>query len=400
MTKIKIINDPVYGFIDIPSGLVLSIIDHPWFQRLRRIKQGGFSNLVYPGATHTRFHHALGAYHLASRTVVVLRKKGVDISDEEELGLQLALLLHDMGHGPFSHSLERLLIPVDHEEITTRYMKALNRQYDGKLDLAIKMFEGKYERSFFHQLISSELDLDRMDYLARDSFFTGVSEGVIGYDRIIHMLNVVENQLVVEEKGVNSIEKFLLARKLMYAQVYHHKMVVASEEMLKLFFERINILLTQSGILPDLPLISFMRKHTKLSPDDVLRAFSQLDDSDVIMLLKYLINSEDEILSLVSDGLINRHLFAFISGSEAYLANLPESIQRHINSFPKEMLRFGKVSSKTYSSDRDEIKISMKSGIVNTYGEINAHSERGVQINHYICFPKKAKSERYIWNKL
>ena len=389
MTKIKIINDPVYGFIDIPTGLIMAIIDHPWFQRLRRIRQGGFSNLVYPGATHSRFHHALGAYHLSSHTVSVLRKKGVAISDDEEQALQLALLLHDMGHGPFSHSLERALIPVAHEEITKMYLKKLNEQFDGKLDLTIAMFDNIYDRPFFHQLISSELDLDRMDYLARDSFFTGVSEGVIGYDRIIHMLNVVDNRLVVEQKGLTSIEKFLLARKLMYAQVYHHKMVVASEEMLRLFFERIQERSELGLGLPDCPLITLIKKRKSLDESELLEQFSTLDDSDVLVLLKSLIKSEDEVLSIVSDGLINRNLFALISGSEQDLRDLPESIRHYIGSLPDKLVRRGKISPKLYSFDRDEISILMKNGILKTYGEIAGQIADGKQINNYICFPKK-----------
>ena len=388
MTKIKIINDPVYGFIEIPFGLILSIMDHPWFQRLRRIKQGGFSNLVYPGSTHTRFHHALGAYLLSSQTIAVLRKKGVDVSDEEEEAIQVALLLHDMGHGPFSHSLEKHLIPVEHEEITLMYLLELNEQYDGKLDLAIAMFNGNYHRPFFHQLISSELDLDRMDYLARDSFYTGVSEGVIGYNRIIHMLNVVENRLVVEQKGVNSIEKFLLARKLMYAQVYHHKMVVASEEMLKLFFERLHELIESGQNLPTCPLICLMKDQHKMDRKALLSSFSLLDDSDVLMLLKTLINSSDEVLRTVADGLINRHLFAFIAGSKQELRDLPKSIRHYIDSLPTRLVRKGEISPRLYSFDRDEIAILMKSGILRTYGEINKQIEGGKEINHYICFPK------------
>lgn len=388
MAKIKIINDPVYGFIDIPTGLIMSLIEHEWYQRLRRIKQGGFSNLVYPGATHTRLHHALGAYHLGTRTVAVLRKKGIDISDAEEEGLQVALLLHDMGHGPFSHSLERMLVPVDHEEITKMYLDEMNKQYDGKLSLAISMFENTYERPFFHQLISGELDLDRMDYLARDSFYTGVSEGVIGYDRIIHMLNVVENRLVVEEKGINSIEKFLLARKLMYAQVYHHKMVVASEEMLRLFFEKLGELIKNDAPMPDLALIDFIKKSQTMGQLELLSAFSKLDDSDVIVLLKSLINSPERILSTVADGLLNRHLFALISGREDEIRDLPEAMRQHIGRLPKELIRTGRISSKTYSFSNDEIQVLMKNGLLKTYGEINSSTSDNHEIIHYICFPK------------
>ncbi len=389
MAKIKIINDPVYGFIDIPTGLIMSLVDHPWFQRLRRIKQGGFCNLVYPGATHTRFHHALGAYHLSTRTVSILRKKGIAISDEEEEALQVALLLHDIGHGPISHSLEGLLVAREHETLTMMFLDQMNDQYQGRLGLALSMFNNSYNRPFFHQLISGELDLDRMDYLARDSFFTGVSEGVIGYDRIIHMLNVRENRLVVEEKGINSIEKFLLARKLMYAQVYHHKMVVAAEEMLKLFFEKIRKMITNGDNLPDVTLVNFMRDADNISQTECLTRFSQLDDSDVIQLLKLLINSDVNELSIVAKGLLNRELFALASSSDAEFGDLPKSMRHYIDSLPNEVVRRGKISSKTYSVYKDEIVILKKSGILRTYGELNSIVTDTNEIIHYICFPKK-----------
>lgn len=390
MTKIKIINDPVYGFIEVPTGLILSLIDHPWFQRLRRIRQGGFSNLVYPGAMHTRFHHALGAYNLATNAVAVLRKKGVEISDKEEEALQVALLLHDMGHGPFSHSLEGLLVPVEHEAITRMYLDVLNEQFDGKLSLAIAMFDGKYERRFFHQLISSELDLDRMDYLARDSFYTGVVEGVIGYNRIIHMLNVYKDDLVVEEKGINSIEKFLLARKLMYAQVYHHKMVVACEEMLRLFFERLHPYIQQGGELRPQPVVDFIKHVDSFEKNELLRRFSLLDDADILMLLKDLITSEEPTLRLVADGLINRRLFAMITSRDASWSDLPPSIRHYIDSLPSHMVRRGAVKAKTYSLERDEIRILRKSGVVSTYGKINEQKVHSKEIINYICFPKTA----------
>lgn len=390
MVKIKIINDPVYGFIEVPAGIILSLIDHPWFQRLRRIRQGGFSNLVYPGAMHTRFHHALGAYHLASNAVAVLRKKGIDISNDEEQGLQIALLLHDMGHGPFSHSLEGLLVPVEHEEITSMFLEAMNEQFDGKLELAIAMFHDRYERPFFHQLISGELDLDRMDYLARDSFYTGVVESVIGYNRIIHMLNVHEGDLVVEEKGINSIEKFILARKLMYAQVYHHKMVVACEEMLRLFFETFHTYLNDGGKLPSQPVVDFIKNVESYEKNELLARFSMLDDSDILMLLKGLTTSEEPTLRLVADGLINRRLFALIPSTDSEWSDLPKSIRHYIDSLPDHMVRKGQVKMKSYSHERDEIRILKKSGIVSTYGEINKQSVDNKEIISYICFPKKS----------
>ncbi|MGB3131471.1 MAG: HD domain-containing protein, partial [Saprospiraceae bacterium] len=223
MARIKIINDPVYGFISVPYGILLELIDHPYFQRLRRISQLGLSSIIYPGATHTRFHHALGAYHLMTKALQTLEMKGVELSSEEKEGACIAILLHDLGHGPFSHVLENILIPVEHERLTLLLMEDLNKQFGGKLNLAISIFKNEYPKKFLFQLVSSQLDMDRMDYLTRDSFYTGVSEGIIGYDRIIQMMNVVENQLVIEEKALFSIEKFLTARKIMYWQVYMHK---------------------------------------------------------------------------------------------------------------------------------------------------------------------------------
>ncbi|MDP4679189.1 MAG: HD domain-containing protein, partial [Cyclobacteriaceae bacterium] len=248
MNKNKILNDPVFGFISIPNDLIFDIIEHPYFQRLRRIKQLGLTNLVYPGALHTRFHHALGAMHLMHLTLTNLSQKGVDISDEEYTAALVAILLHDIGHGPFSHTLEfSLLNGVSHEEISLAFFQKLNADYQGKLDLAIKIFHGTYDRKFFHQLVSSQLDIDRIDYLRRDSFFTGVSEGTIGSERIIKMLNVRDDQIVVEEKGIYSIENFLNSRRLMYWQVYLHKTSVSAEEMLIQLIKRARIL-TQKGV--------------------------------------------------------------------------------------------------------------------------------------------------------
>ena len=231
--KLKILNDPIYGFIRIPNSLIFDIIEHPSFQRLRRVSQMGFSNLVYPGANHTRFHHALGCLHLMQKTVNVLRVKGISISEQEENALYIAILLHDIGHGAFSHALEHSIVTgISHEEISLKYMHQLNRQFDGQLDLAISVFNGEYHRKFLHQLITSQLDIDRLDYLKRDSFYTGVAEGNISSDRLIAMINVVDNELVIEKKGIYSVEKFLIARRLMYWQVYLHKTSLVAEYML------------------------------------------------------------------------------------------------------------------------------------------------------------------------
>ena len=232
MSKKKIFNDPVYGFVSFPTELLYDLIDHKYFQRLRRITQLGLTHYVYPGALHTRFHHALGALHLMTEAVQTLREKGVVISDEEYEAVCVAILLHDIGHGPYSHALEHSFIDIHHEELSILFMQKLNEEFDGRLSLAMSIFEGSYKKGFLHELVSSQLDMDRLDYLIRDSYFTGVAEGVIGYDRIIKMLDVVDNQLVIEEKGIYSVEKFLVSRRVMYWQVYLHKTVLSAEQML------------------------------------------------------------------------------------------------------------------------------------------------------------------------
>lgn len=386
--NLKIINDPVYGFIEVPLGFMLDLLEHPWVQRLRRIRQGGFSHLVYPGATHTRFHHVLGAYHLAHRAIHVLRNKGVHISAEEGEALQIALLLHDMGHGPFSHSLEGKLWPVAHEMITLKYMHQLNRYFEGRLGLAIAMFTRRYSRPFFHQLISGALDLDRLDYLARDSFYTGVSEGVIGYDRIIYMLNVVDDRLVVEEKGLNSIEKFILARKLMYAQVYHHKMVLASEEMLRAFMDNLRSTIRQGKKLPDQRMIDFITNQEDWSEDKRLKEFSEMDDSDVIMLLKSLIHSDIEELSVLADGLINRRLFALYFESTDGDSDLNQGLRQYIDSLPDGLVLRGRISHYVHTP-KDNITILMKNGQLKSYETLRT-SVTSDYAKSYLCFPKES----------
>jgi len=261
LNKLKIINDPVYGFINIPYEIIFDLIEHPYFQRLRRIQQLGFTNLVYPGALHTRFHHALGAMHLMTQAIETLKNKGATITEEEAVGVTIAILLHDIGHGPFSHALEHTIIQdTDHEAMSLLYMQQLNNEFNGALNLAIEIFKGTYAKQFLHQLVSSQLDMDRLDYLTRDSFFTGVYEGVVGYDRIIKMLNVVNDKLVVDAKGIYSIEKFLIARRLMYWQVYLHKTVLAAELMLIKVLERAIALVTDNKTIlnnGNIPMILF-----------------------------------------------------------------------------------------------------------------------------------------------
>lgn len=315
MNKKKIINDPVYGFINIPSELVFDLISHPYFQRLRYIKQLGMTHLVYPGALHTRFHHAIGAMHLMSLAIEVLKGKGQEITAEEEEAATIAILLHDIGHGPFSHALEHSLVnEIKHEDISMMMMEKLNEEFDGKLTLAIKIFKGDYAKSFLPQLVSSQLDLDRMDYLNRDSFFTGVSEGVISFDRIIKMFNVQDHQLVIEEKGIYSIEKFLIARRLMYWQVYLHKAVVAGEMLLVKILERAKYLSTHAEVLFATPALQHFLQHQVteeafFSTNEHLLQFSKLDDQDIFTSVKVWVDHPDQILSQLCSMLTQRNLY-------------------------------------------------------------------------------------------
>lgn len=318
MNKKKIINDPVYGFIKIPHDFLYDLIEHPYFQRLRRIKQLGLTNYVYPGATHTRFQHAIGALHLMHTAIQELRSKGIEITGYEEEASLAAILLHDIGHGPFSHALEETIIQgVHHETLSLLYMKELNSQFDGKLDLAIGIFTGNYAKQFLHQLVSGQLDMDRMDYLKRDSFFTGVTEGVIGSDRIVRMLNVMEDKLVVDHKGIYSIEKFLIARRLMYWQVYLHKTVLASEVLLVNTLRRARYLAGQGEKLFCTPALDFFL-HNPVSGDDfnrdprecrkLLDRFALLDDNDIMSSAKAWTSHHDPVLTRLCKNLVNRNL--------------------------------------------------------------------------------------------
>lgn len=323
MNKKKIINDPVYGFITIPSALVYDLISHPYFQRLRYIKQLGMTHLVYPGALHTRFHHAIGAMHLMSLAIEVLKNKGHHISAEEEEAATIAILLHDIGHGPFSHALEHTLVNgIKHEDISMLMMDRLNAEFDGKLTQAINVFKGNYHRNFFCQLISGQVDLDRMDYLNRDSFFTGVSEGVISFDRIIKMFNLVDDQLVIEEKGIYSIEKFLIARRLMYWQVYLHKTVIAGEQLLVKILERAKELASNGAVLFATPALQHFLQNdiTELNffaDENHLLQFSKLDDQDIYASIKVWESHEDPILAKLCQMLNSRTLYKVEISNEA-----------------------------------------------------------------------------------
>ncbi|SKC00137.1 HD domain-containing protein [Dyadobacter psychrophilus] len=374
MNKRKIINDPVYGFISISSDLLYDLVDHPYFQRLRRIKQLGLADVVYPGALHTRFHHALGAMHLMSQALKVLQEKGHSISESEFEAAQAAILLHDLGHGPFSHVLESVLLQhVAHESITLVMMKALNRQMDGRLDLAIQMFEGTYPRKFFHQMVSSQLDMDRMDYLNRDSFYTGVIEGSIGADRLIKMLDVSDDQLVVEEKGLLSIENFLHARRLMYWQVYLHKTLLSAQAMLTQILQRAREL-SESGTTlfatPDFA--RFLHNNFSLEDfdihQDLLESFNGLDDNDVWASVKGWRTHPDPVLSTLCTMLLNRKLFkiSFYDSppDEALLADLRSQLTA--SGIAKEQTDYflvkGETTNWAYAKELDPIRVKMKNG--------------------------------------
>ncbi|MDB5197071.1 MAG: phosphohydrolase [Flaviaesturariibacter sp.] len=397
----KIINDPVYGFITIDDPLIFEIVSHPYFQRLRRIHQMAFASLVYPGAVHTRFHHALGAYHLMGLALVELRNKGVDITKEEETGAKIAILLHDIGHGPYSHALERKLIKgVHHEDISSLILELLNEQLGGKLDVAIAIFNGSYPKQFLHQLVSGQLDVDRMDYLTRDSFFTGVSEGVIGYDRILKMLTVHNGELMIEEKAIFSVEKFLVARRLMYWQVYLHKAVMAAEKMLVKTIERAQELIA-AGI--ELNAVSnnldfFMKEH---QPDDNfirhLEKFAQLDDSDVLCSIKNWCGHFDKVLSRLCKGIVERKLLKVKFQAEPFdpllVATYRSDVAQKLGISEEEAAYFvftGEAANTTYNPNDEHIKVLFKEGGVSDISKVDnalIHQQLSTPVKkYYLCY--------------
>lgn len=400
MNKKKIFNDPVYGFISIPYPLVFDLIEHPAFQRLRRIRQTGLSDFVYPGALHTRFHHALGAMHLMCQAVDVLRSKGTEITPAEAEAAAIGILLHDIGHGPFSHALEHTLIPYHHEDISWTIMERLNREHQGQLDLALKIFRNEYDKLFLHQLISGQLDMDRMDYLNRDSFFTGVAEGKIGYDRIIKMLAVADGELVVEEKGVYSIEKFLIARRLMYWQVYLHRAVLAAEHMLIQALKRVKYLVQQGVSVQASDSLSYLLHH-KFGPGglhdtDWLDRYFDLDDTDVLMLLKSGCKHEDAVLRLLSQGLVNRRLFRVELRhepfEERYIEEVREATKRELHLSTEDLdwlVTSGIERNRAYDQRHDEIKILFKNGDVRPISRVSdIQINTGVVEKHFLFYPK------------
>ena len=401
----KIINDPVYGFISIPSELIFSIIDHPYFQRLRRIKQLGLTDMVYPGALHTRFHHAIGAMHLMSITLDHLRNKGHEISKEEYEAALVAILLHDIGHGPFSHALEAtLLSDVQHESLSLLFIQRLNLQFNNQLDLAIKIFTGKYERKFFHQLVSSQLDIDRLDYLQRDCFFTGVSEGTIGADRIIKMMNIKDNTLVVEEKGIYSIENFLSARRLMYWQVYLHKTTVSAEKML------INLILRakdlqQSGthLNASEEFLYLLSRNFTLDDfsnnTELFETYARLDDFDLWGALKLWTKHPDYVLANISNMLLERKLFKITLVNHPFtdeeLMMKKEQVKKEL-SIPEEDLTYffssGSISNYAYLAN-ERISILTKSGQLIDLAEAadlpNIKAMSKIVKKYYACHAKE-----------
>lgn len=398
----KIINDPVHGFITINHPLLFKIIEHPYFQRLRRIKQMAMASYVYPGAVHTRLHHALGAYHLMCCAVKELKDKDIPISQEEELAVKCAILLHDIGHGPFSHALEHILVEgVHHESLSLKIMQAMNEEFNGALDLTIDIFTGKYAKPFLHQLISGQLDMDRMDYLSRDSFFTGVSEGVIGYDRILKMLAVKDNQLVVEEKGVHSVEKFLIARRQMYWQVYLHKTVISAEKMLVHILKRAKEIFveTDKNIVLHSPLDYFFGKFDGKIDFKSLNLFCQLDDNDIEFAIKKWSQHPDSVLSGLSTWLLNRALLKCKLQThpfeEDYIKEKKEKIASKFNLTKEEVDYFvftGDTTNTTYQLGDENILILFKNGQVQDISSIeNALIQQTLSTpvkKFYICFPK------------
>jgi len=401
--KLKILNDPIYGFIRIPNSLIFDIIEHASFQRLRRVSQMGLSNLVYPGANHTRFHHALGCLHLMQKAISVLTMKGVKISKDEETALCIAILLSDIGHGAFSHALEHSIVTgITHEEISLKYMQQLNKEFNGKLDLAIEIFTGKYHRLFLQQLISSQLDIDRLDYLKRDSFYTGVAEGNISSDRLIAMMNVVNDELVIEKKGIYSVEKFLIARRLMYWQVYLHKTSIVAEHMLVKVLKRAKELAEKKiDLFCSSSLRYFLYNKTNKDNFDakVLALFSELDDYDLLSAIKEWTNHSDKIISNLSSMIVNRNLLKIEIFdelvSEIDFLTFTNKLMISSGLTEKEASYFvfnGDISNQAYNKNQP-IKILNKNGdiedIVLASDQLNLQALSKPVKKFFICYPKK-----------
>lgn len=403
--KKKIINDPVYGFVTIPSELIFDLIEHPYFQRLRRIKQLGLSNWVYPGALHTRFQHVIGAMSLTGQAVDLLRWKGIEITDEEKDAVCAAVLLHDMGHGPYSHTLEEVLIKgVHHEAISLAFMELLNKEFNGRLDMTIRIFKNEYPKKFLHQLVSSQLDMDRLDYLRRDSFYTGVQEGVIGHDRIISMLNVCNDEMVIDEKGIYSIEKFLIARRLMYWQVYLHKTVIAAESLLVKIMKRAVDLAEKGVELFATPAFSKFLYNRPSAAEffgnpQFMELYSQLDDYDVFTSVKVWCKHEDKILSILCKQLTDRELPRIEIQNEPFsagrIAELTRKVAASCGISEDEASYFvfsESVMNKAYSPEGFNIRVLYRDGrtadIAEASDQYNISALAKPVTKYFLCYPK------------
>lgn len=404
---IKILNDPIYGFVTISDDLIFQLINHPFFQRLRRIKQLGLTNLVYPGALHTRFHHAIGAMHLMTEAIEVIRSKGHDITNEEAQAVTIAILLHDIGHGPFSHSLENSIVHnITHEDLSELFMDRLNREFDGKLSLAIKIFRNEYKKKFLHQLVSSQLDMDRLDYLKRDSFYAGVSEGSISQDRIIKTLNVKNGELVVDEKGIYSVENFIVARRLMYWQVYLHKTVLSAENLLINILRRAKELANEKQDLFCTPafklfLYNKFSKKDFQKDDELLNAFAELDDSDIIASLKVWTKHKDFVLSTLSTNMLNRNLYKVQIEKkpikEEDIIALKEKTQKKFKALNEHTVNYfvfsKEVANDAYRTDKVKINILSKSGtltdITNASDQFNISTLSNTVKKYVLYSPKE-----------
>jgi len=405
INKRKIFNDPLYGFISLPDSFIIEIINHRYFQRLRRIKQLGLTHLVYPGALHTRFHHALGAMHLMTKAIQIIRNKGTEITEDEAKGAILAILLHDIGHGPFSHALEYSIVDgITHEELSSIFMHQLNDEFNGQLSTAIEIFKNTYKKKFLHQLVSSQLDMDRLDYLARDSFYSGVSEGVVGTDRIIEMLTVYNDELVIEEKAVYSVEKFIVARRLMYWQVYLHKTVVSAEFMLVNILKRAKKLASEGVDLFCSPALhEFLYRKFSMSQFQqdplLIDLFSRLDDFDVLGAVKVWSDHSDQTLSKLSSMLINRQLFKVKISKKPYNEEKIMSITKNIMKvyqLDDESASYFVISDRLYNNaynpQNENINMLLKSGgikdITQASDNLNISALSQPVEKYFICHPK------------
>ncbi len=399
--KFKIINDPVHGFIKIPHEILFDIIEHPYFQRLRRISQTGLLNLIFPGATHTRFHHALGAMHLMFTALETLKLKGIEISKEEEKSAMIAILLHDVGHGPFSHALENMLMDDwHHEKLSLLLMNDLNKEFNGELSTAIEMFKGNYHRKFFNQLISSQLDVDRLDYLKRDSFYTGVSEGNINTQRIISMMNVADEELVIDDKGIYSIENFLTARMFMYWQVYYHKTSALAEHLLVKILARAKTLISEGKDLPASENLKyFLHKNSfeKATKEDI-RRFTELDDNDVIQAMKFWTKSDDFILSYLCKSVIERNFPKTIISSkpfeQEFIKTKIEATNTKFNTKNgAELVEEISRSLLPYDSEKQKIYLLQKNGkkteLTHSENQILSSSITSVNTKYILSFPRE-----------